>query len=274
MCRRFSVSSDCSYPVELVYMLPCKQLPHYHNILELDENGNPLATISRKRANWYLQRGLAIEVDPPPAGYPRCVRLKFSPKGRPSSNYPFQVRQDRCVVCGTKGELTLHHIIPRVISRSFPAQDKNHRSAWCVLLCMEHHLQAEKIIRPYLSGSQLWREAQPSFITFGNRSIAALLHLHRSGKLSKLSASHPDRIRHLCQQAGLSRLPRTSPEWEALECSKVQQVPSGGRDIASDFLIAHGGIGEVKKLFRRLFLQLKPAFLPRGSLTELCRSIP
>jgi len=241
-------------------MLPSKKVPHYHNILELDTNGRPLATISAKRANWYLQKGLAVAVAPPP-GYPGCIQLTFKAKGGPAPP-SCRIRDNICVVCGTASQLTLHHIIPRVISRCFPPEDKEHQSQYCVLLCQEHHLAAEKLNQPHLTGNPLWKECQPQLRVIGNKSFNALWTLHSSGQLERLQHSHPRRVLELYQKAGLPHLPQSRREWAEIADRRQKRVFDHPLSpFGSQFISLHGGIDPVRRLFWNLFLQLNPQFI-------------
>jgi hypothetical protein len=242
-------------------MLPSKKGPHYHNILEVDAQGQPLATISAKRARWYLQRNLAAPLPAPP-GYSGCIQLTFKPKGGPESPQAYRVRPNICVVCGKREHLTRHHVIPRIISRNFPLADKEHQSRFCVLLCQVHHREAEKILYPHLTGTHLWLECQTKVKVVGNKSASALLALRNSGRLTALQNSHPARIEQLCLDAGLTRLPQSSSEWVAIEANCQRQIlepPS--KDFAPQFICQHGGVEAVQQFFWSLFLQLSPKFI-------------
>jgi hypothetical protein len=124
---------------------------YYSNILMVSEKLAPLTTIAEKRATWYISRDLAEYLPDEEAkakfpGYGKVVRLKFKPKLEDQQD-PFyqQIIETRCVVCGERKGLSLHHVVPSVIRKHLPDEDKRHSHGWCVLLCEKHHTQADKL---------------------------------------------------------------------------------------------------------------------------------
>ena len=99
--------------------------PMYDNILMQDSQGNPLATISLKKANWYINKGLADWLDQcpedcssnPPA-CPSILRLRFQPQNRIHSQdnlFNISTKANQCVVCG-HGEHCNRHYVSRCAS--------------------------------------------------------------------------------------------------------------------------------------------------------------
>lgn len=124
---------------------------YYSNILMVSEKLAPLTTVAEKRAKWYIDRDLAEYL---PAevckekfpSYSKVVKLKFKPKLEDGSD-PFyhQIIETRCVVCGDREGLSLHHVVPSVIRKHLPDEHKNHSHGWCVLVCEKHHLAADRL---------------------------------------------------------------------------------------------------------------------------------
>jgi hypothetical protein len=92
-----------------------------------------------KKANWYLERNLAVAFDE------NKVRLSFIPKGNGHTNEPFYLvaKENRCVICGTEKELTRHHAVPYCFRRHFNDGLKSKSSHDVVPLCITCHRSYE-----------------------------------------------------------------------------------------------------------------------------------
>lgn len=121
---------------------------HYTNHLILSKEGKPLSTVNEKRLNWYLKRNLANEVfDYPDKNYPRVIQLTFKTKkdsAMPDDPAILPV-ENRCVVCGSTQDLSLHHVVPHHIKKFYPDDKKDFTRHLCVLLCEQHHIEIEKV---------------------------------------------------------------------------------------------------------------------------------
>lgn len=123
---------------------------YYSNILMV-YNDSPLTTIAEKRAKWYIERSLGVFITEEEraekySSYSAVLRLNFKPKFEDATD-PFyqQIIETRCVVCGERNGLSLHHVVPSVIRKHLPDEHKNHSHGWCVLLCEKHHSEADKL---------------------------------------------------------------------------------------------------------------------------------
>lgn len=136
-----------------------KESDHYSNVLLLSNNDIPLATISIKKYNWYLKKNLAYDL---PAGkntgYSKILKLNFIPKNISDNKTLTSIKENKCVISGRSDNLTIHHVIPYVVKKYFPLEEKTHTNQWCVLLTEEIHRNIELKTRPsydlYLCGSQ------------------------------------------------------------------------------------------------------------------------
>ena len=81
----------------------------YDNVMMVDMSGNFLSFLDTKRANWYVKKGIGDFVQ---LNGKNTLKLKFEPAGRRQNNVNMNQRENLCVVCGTKLDLTRHHIIP------------------------------------------------------------------------------------------------------------------------------------------------------------------
>ena len=121
--------------------LECRKNPVYSNGAILSPDGELLARVGNKRANWYLNKGLADKISDDPL----IVQLNFVPKGHGNrgDSYMLSDKINRCVVCASTEALTTHHIIPREFSRNFPAKIKERRSADVIVMCVSCHTSYE-----------------------------------------------------------------------------------------------------------------------------------
>ena len=122
--------------------LNTKQTPIYGNTKVLAPNGELLFLCLPKKAQWYLDRDLAmiVELDP------MVVQLKFEPKGKGQNGdaYALGTKQNVCVVCGSEENLTRHHIVPYMYRKHFPQHIKSHNSHDVVPICVFHHSEYEE----------------------------------------------------------------------------------------------------------------------------------
>ncbi|KAM9294441.1 exonuclease 3'-5' domain-containing protein 2 [Gastrophryne carolinensis] len=114
-----------------------RKSPLYDNCFLHAPDGQPLCTCDRKKAQWYLDKGIGDLM----SSEPFIVRLRFEPSGRPESNvdYYLTVKENVCVVCGKKDSYIRKNIVPHEYRRHFPIQMKDHNSHDVLLLCTACH---------------------------------------------------------------------------------------------------------------------------------------
>ena len=126
-----------------IQLMSIQRKPIYDNCMMEGPDQTPLCRCSRKRARWYVDRDLAevIEEDP------YTIRLKFYPKGAAYEGDDFYMadKDDLCVACGSREELTKHHIVPRCYRKHFPDFLKDHSSHDIVILCKDCHEKYEPV---------------------------------------------------------------------------------------------------------------------------------
>ncbi|XP_060618043.2 exonuclease 3'-5' domain-containing protein 2 [Anolis sagrei] len=114
-----------------------RKSPLYDNCFLHAPDGQPLCTCDRKKAQWYLDKGIGelVSMDP------FIVRLRFEPSGRPESkvDYYLTVKQNLCVVCGKTESYIRKNIVPHEYRKHFPLQMKDHSSHDVLLLCTACH---------------------------------------------------------------------------------------------------------------------------------------
>lgn len=101
-------------------------------------DGAHMFTCSGKKARWYLERDLAIEVDD------FKIQFTFEPNGhgfKENEEFGRSIRKAQCVVSGVKNDLQRHHIVPYCYRSHFPQQykSKNHHD----VVLIEHDLHAQ-----------------------------------------------------------------------------------------------------------------------------------
>jgi hypothetical protein len=118
------------------------QTPIYENCRIESPEGITLCLCHRSRADWYINRDLAVVV----TENPYTVRLKFKPKGYGHNNSPFYLspKQNICTVCGTDEDLNRHHCVPRCYRRYFTDTHKSHDMHDVFPLCIKCHNEYEE----------------------------------------------------------------------------------------------------------------------------------
>jgi hypothetical protein len=108
-------------------------------------DGEHLSNCDYKKANWYVERGLAEKI----CDTPYTIRLLFEPNGRKGTPKPhielyddhfYTVeRENICVSCGKDKDYSRFHVIPTLYRQHFPDELKSHRSHDIVILCFTCH---------------------------------------------------------------------------------------------------------------------------------------
>jgi hypothetical protein len=117
-----------------------KQSPIYGDWRVLNTVGELMFRTGEKRANWYLKRELATQVDE------RTIQLNFEAAGpgHIGDDYYLESRPNICVVCGRSGEnLNRHHIVPYQYRRWFSVELKTYSSYDVQAICLDHHEEYE-----------------------------------------------------------------------------------------------------------------------------------
>ncbi|XP_059376870.1 exonuclease 3'-5' domain-containing protein 2 isoform X2 [Carassius carassius] len=114
-----------------------RKSPLYDNCFLHAPDGQPLCTCDKKKAKWYLEKGIGELLSEDPF----VVRLLFEPSGRPDSqkDYYLTAKENVCVVCGKTDSYIRKNIVPHEYRRHFPAEMKDHNSHDILLLCTSCH---------------------------------------------------------------------------------------------------------------------------------------
>ncbi|XP_054651704.1 exonuclease 3'-5' domain-containing protein 2 [Dunckerocampus dactyliophorus] len=114
-----------------------RKSPLYDNCFLHAPDGQPLCTCDKKKAKWYLDKGIGVLQSEDPF----VVRLLFEPSGRPDSqqDYYLTAKENLCVVCGKADSYIRKNIVPHEYRRHFPTEMKDHNSHDILLLCTSCH---------------------------------------------------------------------------------------------------------------------------------------
>ncbi|XP_036811288.1 exonuclease 3'-5' domain-containing protein 2 [Oncorhynchus mykiss] len=114
-----------------------RKSPLYDNCFLYAPDGQPLCTCDKKKAQWYLDKGIGVLQSEEPF----IVRLLFEPSGRPDSqqDYYLTAKENLCVVCGKNNSYIRKNIVPQEYRRHFPSEMKDHNSHDILLLCTSCH---------------------------------------------------------------------------------------------------------------------------------------
>lgn len=111
----------------------------YDNCYLLDPQNRVLCTCERKKAQWYLDKNLGVQVKQDPL----TVRLSFQPQvfDREDCKYYAGEKRNQCVVCGNVdiAALVKKYIVPHEYRKYMPDYMKDRRSHDVLLMCYRCH---------------------------------------------------------------------------------------------------------------------------------------
>jgi len=234
--------------------------PQYENCQVLSPQGQLMFRCCRKKAIWYLNRNLGTKL----AEEPLTVQLTFVPKGVGHIDDPYflQIMENRCVVCGSKEDLTRHHIVPYCYRKFFPTNLKNHRSYDVMALCIpchhsyeEHAVEFKKVLAVQYSAPVSGKGAKYNKILASARGAANALLDNRDKIPLERQEILLDRVK-----AYLQRKP-TDEDLRIL----VEQDPYDFGDYIhhGDMVVKQINIEEFVQSWRQHFIdKMAPQFLP------------
>jgi len=119
--------------------------PIYSNCRMLSPTNVLIAMCGKEKMDWYLERDLAEKMDE------KIFRLKFIPKGNGHDGDLFYLseKENKCVVCGSTGNLTKHHVVPYCVRRHLDAI-KHHNNHDIIPLCDKCHQKYETLYAKFL----------------------------------------------------------------------------------------------------------------------------
>ena len=107
----------------------------YESYGMLHMDGTLMCYCNKKRASWYVDRGLASWVDN------NRFKLNFVPAGHGKADKEFYVQsiENKCVVCGVKENLNKHHVVPYVFRSRLPVKYKKSNHHDVLATCIDCH---------------------------------------------------------------------------------------------------------------------------------------
>lgn len=114
-----------------------RQKPMYDNCQLLAPDGELLCICERRKAEWYVYKGLGESI----SEEPYTVRLNFEPSGRPRLDDIFYTKEkvNICVVCGKSENYHRKFVVPSEYRKYFPDLMKKNLSHDVLLLCVDCH---------------------------------------------------------------------------------------------------------------------------------------
>lgn len=243
--------------------------PLYDNCFLEAPDGALLSTIDKRKAEWYIKKGLGVEIE----NEPLRVRLNFEPAGRAVGEvgeYYQSVKKNCCTVCGKDHELIRKNVIPHEYRKYFPNIMKDKMSHDIVLLCTHCHqvsnmsdLKIRRMLEmkcnaPIAQLPDNVDELQ-KFKTIRGSARALLKNNNlipeeRKKELrSVIEEAYPDKI---IDDGFLKELlAQAEPE-------HINKASSHG-EIVVDYYAKNAGIVELEKIFRQHFLDtMNPQHMP------------
>jgi len=129
-----NAASEAEKLIQKITRLPARKSDLYENILMQAPDGEVLCGISKKKAEWYLEKNIAEMIQTENQIY---IKLFNEPKGRghAGDEYYTSKKENRCVVCGKDNQMCRFSIVPQAYRRLMPINIKSHSSHDIVLLC-------------------------------------------------------------------------------------------------------------------------------------------
>lgn len=234
----------------------------YGNCLMLSPEGEQMFRCTQKRADWYIQRGLAKKESDSPLAF----RLCFSPKGRGEWGdvYSLSERANLCVVCGSPDRLTRHHVLPYCYKVHLPEKMRSHKSYDVLPLCLTCHRRyeshAEKFKRSQFADNGIeivLPKSSREEIEAKKSALALIRHGHKIPEDKRVAL-----LRQLGEFFGKDK----PTDADIAFAAKISlKTPEGVRQDANRRLIEKlGSVDDFAILWRKHFVRhAKPKFLPK-----------
>ncbi|XP_019133554.2 exonuclease 3'-5' domain-containing protein 2 isoform X1 [Larimichthys crocea] len=251
-----------------------RKSPLYDNCFLHAPDDQPLCTCDKKKAKWYLDKGIGVLQSEDPF----VVRLLFEPSGRPDSqqDYYLTAKENLCVVCGKADSYIRKNIVPHEYRRHFPTEMKDHNSHDILLLCTSCHA-ASNVHDGFLKQQLAEEFAAPQGCEEGVRLLEDSDRRRvRSAARALLTAGEglPEQRREELQ--GLIKSFLNVDEEQELTDEELQQAASLETRIFNKAYVPHGlkvvqaqadqglrGLMDLERRWRQHFLTtMQPRHLP------------
>ncbi|GBP66292.1 Exonuclease 3'-5' domain-containing protein 2 [Eumeta japonica] len=241
--------------------------PLYHNCFLAAPDDEVLCAIDNKKAQWYIDKGLADMV----CEEPLTIKLRFEPVSRWAGDvakYYQLTKENKCVVCGKANTYIRKNVVPQVM-KEFSSHD-------VVLLCVDCHRNsniADQAVRTQLalkSGAKILASSVNG--RYGeNTDLKKLRSAARTLLLHSKSGALPEARRHEFEGVIFQHYPEVSQITDELlkNISNTQsryknpEYESYGLKVVKHYLENEGGLLKLEQLWREHFLKaMKPQHLP------------
>ncbi|XP_028839877.1 exonuclease 3'-5' domain-containing protein 2 isoform X2 [Denticeps clupeoides] len=253
-----------------------RKSPLYDNCFLYAPDGQPLCTCDKKKAKWYLDKGIG-ELQ---SEDPFVVRLLFEPSGRPDSqqDYYLTAKQNLCVVCGKADSYIRKNIVPHEYRRYFPVQLKDHNCHDILLLCTSCHATSnlyDSLLKQQLSEEYFAPQGCEEGVRFMEDSERRKVRSAARALLS-VGLNLPEARREELRAIILSFEEVTGEEGEEVTNEMLQRAAGLETRIFNEAYVPHGlkvvrafaerglrGLMELERRWREHFLSaMQPRFLP------------
>lgn len=227
--------------------------PAYSNCRMLSPDGVLMCRMGKKRAQWYIEKGLAELIEE----NPYTIKLLFRPNGSGYHQDPFYLadKQNICVVCGSSEMLTKHHTIPRCFRKYFPFSIKGYSSHDLVLLCApchEHYETHANLLKKNLISKEITQE-----------DIVRAKAIKSAKSLICYRNSIPD-DRCLDLMIAIEDYVGDYSDEIALRLAQEKHHLSGDNNVWKRVAHSIDDISEFNIMWRKHFVEImKPKFLPK-----------
>ncbi|XP_055642855.1 exonuclease 3'-5' domain-containing protein 2 [Toxorhynchites rutilus septentrionalis] len=259
--------------LEIKRSMATRSSPLYDNCEMQAPNGEILCTCDRKKAEWYVLKGLAEIV----AHHPTfTIRLNFEPKGRAVGDvgkYYQSAKENQCVVCGGKDSYVRKNIIPREYRRNFPLILKENNSHDVLLLCAPCHqsstmhddnmrLKLASMCTAPLSSKDNRKEIRVECMSELRKAARAVVYNGKTIPEERKKGLFK-RIQKLLPN-GTEITPELLQHYANINVS----IPNSdyrphGATVVEYFKQQPGGLIELERMWREHFLQsMKPKYMP------------
>ncbi len=226
-----------------------KEIYSNHKLLAPD--GRLLCRLAARKSRWYLKKGLAKVVCDNPLTLKLCFEPNYSYKNN-SDSFILTEKFNRCVVCGTTAELSMHHIVPRCFRKYFPLALKEHNYHDVLPLCVSCHTKYEVLAHKK-------KIEICNTLKINCKAFMPPQEINKALGYIKALKDHDSDIPEVRKQEMYSfitdHLPNGPDDW--IDCSNK----AFGQTVVDRLTDLPGFV----KLWRRHFVEnMKPQFLPLG----------
>lgn len=269
--------------------------PMYDNVQMIDSNGVMLAKISKKKAKWYVNKGLAEycdipdDIDGKESEKQQCIKINFKPKSNSNhTTYSTADKENICVKCG-RGDYHLmrHHIVPSAYRSLLPKKYKSHMSHDITLLCGDCHLycqqesqkkmnEIEEMCRPigakprYVNNERLYkvRSSALALLNWKHQIPEKQISLHEKRVLDYLKSSDEEKEKDKNDKLHDEKSLTNSQLQQLIDMEYRIENPDfvpGPELVVNSIINDEEKIADFVRSWRRHFIEtVHPRFLPDG----------